>query len=71
MKRELKKHLNYYKYLEFIREKSLNLKNIQRDIFKLVLQNYDLNTSKDQISKEIAYINKVTNDKIKKEDYTC
>ncbi|MBY8982604.1 MAG: hypothetical protein KGD57_06630 [Candidatus Lokiarchaeota archaeon] len=71
MNNQLKRHLKYYQYLEFVREKSLNLDNIQKDIFKLVLQNYDLNISKSQINEEIAFINRAINDKIRKEDYVC
>ncbi|MBY9005372.1 MAG: hypothetical protein KGD63_01305 [Candidatus Lokiarchaeota archaeon] len=71
MNNQLKKHLKYYQYLEFLREKSLNLDNIQRDIFKLVIQNYDLNLSKIQINEKIAYISSEIETKIKKEDYIC
>lgn len=71
MNNQLKRHLKYYQYLEFVREKSLNLDNIQKDIFKLVIQNYDLNISKSQINEEIAFINRAINDKIRKEDYVC
>ncbi|MBN1214348.1 MAG: hypothetical protein JXA99_02790 [Candidatus Lokiarchaeota archaeon] len=71
MDSQLKRHLKYYQYLEFVREKSLLLDDIQKDIFKLVIQNYDLDLTKNQISEEIEYIRSAMNRKLKKEDYVC
>ena len=64
-----KNHLEYYKYLELVREKCLDSKKNQRNILKLVLENYNLKITKNQINREIININELLDKKIKKEKY--
>ncbi len=57
MSKAEKKSMDYYEFLDIIRNVSDNVSSIQANSVNIVITNYDLTSIKEQMNKELSQLN--------------